>query len=30
MPPAGIAVLALPADAPVEPGAATLSAFWWP
>ena len=30
MPPAGIAVLSLPADAVVEPGVATLSAFWWP
>lgn len=30
MPPAGIAVLRLPADAPIEPGIASLSAFWWP
>ena len=30
MPPGGIAVLSLPADAAVEPGVATLSAFWWP
>ena len=30
MPPGAIAVLALPAHAPVEPGAARLSAFWWP
>lgn len=30
MPPAGIAVLALPAEAGIEPGIATLSAFWWP
>ena len=30
MPPAGIAVLALPADATIEPGIARLSAFWWP
>lgn len=30
MPPGGIAVLALPGDAMVEPGIATLSAFWWP
>jgi len=30
MPPAGIAVLTLPADAAIEPGIARLSAFWWP
>lgn len=30
MPPAGIAVLSLPADAAIEPGVASLSAFWWP
>jgi phosphohistidine phosphatase SixA len=30
MPPAGIAVLVLPGDAALEPGAAQLSAFWWP
>lgn len=30
MPPAGIAVLKLPAGASVEPGVASLSAFWWP
>ncbi|MGH8032437.1 MAG: SixA phosphatase family protein [Luteimonas sp.] len=30
MPPAGIVVLALPAAAEIEPGIATLSAFWWP
>jgi phosphohistidine phosphatase SixA len=30
MPPGGIAVLALPTDTPIEPGIATLSAFWWP
>lgn len=30
MPPGGIAVLRLPADARIEPGIATLSAFWWP
>ena len=30
MPPGGIAVLAFPTDAAIEPGAATLSAFWWP
>jgi phosphohistidine phosphatase SixA len=30
MPPAGIVVLTLPADAEIEPGIATLSAFWWP
>jgi phosphohistidine phosphatase SixA len=30
MPPAGIAVLHLPVDAVVEPGVASLAAFWWP
>jgi phosphohistidine phosphatase SixA len=30
MPPGGIAVLALPAEAAIEPGIAQLSAFWWP
>lgn len=30
MPPGAIAVLSLPADAAIEPGTATLSAFWWP
>jgi phosphohistidine phosphatase SixA len=30
MPPAGIAVLSLPMQASIEPGIATLSAFWWP
>lgn len=30
MPPGAIAVLSLPSDATFEPGAATLSAFWWP
>ncbi len=30
MPPGGIAVLSLPADAAIEPGIAQLSAFWWP
>jgi phosphohistidine phosphatase len=30
MPPAGIAVLRLPADAAIEPGVASLAAFWWP
>jgi phosphohistidine phosphatase SixA len=30
MPPAGIAVLSLPMEAAIEPGIATLSAFWWP
>lgn len=30
MPPAGIAVLTLPADAALEPGIARLGAFWWP
>ena len=30
MPPAAVAVLTLPDGAALEPGAATLSAFWWP
>ena len=30
MPPAGIAVLDLRDAAQIEPGAAELSAFWWP
>ncbi len=30
MPPAGIAVLSLPAGSPLEPGVASLSQFWWP
>src|SRR5688500_6183641 len=30
MPPGGIAVLRLPADAAIEPGVASLVAFWWP
>lgn len=30
MPPGGIAVLRLPITASIEPGVATLSAFWWP
>lgn len=30
MPPAGIAVLHVPADAAIEPGVARLDAFWWP
>ena len=30
MPPAGIAVLEFAAEGPVDPGTATLSAFWWP
>ncbi|OEZ00733.1 MULTISPECIES: histidine phosphatase family protein [Stenotrophomonas] len=30
MPPGGIAVLHFPQDAPIEPGVATLNAFWWP
>lgn len=30
MPPGSIAVLKLPVDAMIEPGIATLSAFWWP
>ncbi len=30
MPPGGIAVLRLPADSAIEPGVASLAAFWWP
>ena len=30
MPPAGIAVLTMPADAAMDPGIAELAAFWWP
>lgn len=30
MPPGAVAVLALPAEATIEPGIASLSAFWWP
>ncbi len=30
MPPAGVAVLRLPADAAIEPGSAELAAFWSP
>jgi phosphohistidine phosphatase SixA len=30
MPPAGIAVLHVPAETALEPGIAQLSAFWWP
>ena len=30
MPPGGMVVLTLPKDAAIEPGVATLSAFWWP
>lgn len=30
MPPAGIAVLSVPAGTGLEPGVAQLSAFWWP
>jgi len=30
MPPGGVVVLSLPAGAAIEPGVATLSAFWWP
>ena len=30
MPPGGIAVLSVPAQAAIEPGVAQLSAFWWP
>lgn len=30
MPPGAIAVLHVPADAALDPGAASLHAFWWP
>ncbi len=30
MPTASVVVLKLPVDASIEPGVATLSAFWWP
>ena len=30
MPTAAVAVLTLPTEAAIEPGAARLSAFWWP
>ncbi len=30
MPTASIAVLAVPQEAPIEPGVARLNAFWWP
>jgi phosphohistidine phosphatase SixA len=30
MPPAGVAVLSLPATAALEPGIATFTNFWWP
>jgi len=30
MPPGAVAVLEFGSEGPVEPGAATLSAFWWP
>ena len=30
MPPGGVAVLTMPADAALEPGIARLGAFWWP
>ncbi len=30
MPPAAVAVLALPMEAAIEPGIARLAAFWWP
>lgn len=30
MPPGGVAVLGFPRDASIEPGVASLNAFWWP
>ena len=30
MPPGGVVVLEFPRDVPVEPGVATMRAFWWP
>jgi phosphohistidine phosphatase len=30
MPPGSVVVLSMPAEAAIEPGIATLSAFWWP
>jgi hypothetical protein len=30
MPPGGIAVLSVDGKASIEPGVATLPAFWWP
>ena len=30
MPPAGLAVMTLPAEAAIEPGVARLTRFWWP
>ena len=30
MPAGAVAVLSLPADAPIEPGLGRLTAFWWP
>ena len=30
MPPGGVAVLTMPADAALEPGIARLGVFWWP
>jgi phosphohistidine phosphatase len=30
MPPGAVAVLSLPDDAALEPGVASLTAFWWP
>ncbi|MGB3393878.1 MAG: histidine phosphatase family protein [Stenotrophomonas sp.] len=30
MPPASVAVLALPKETAIEPGVARLAAFWWP
>lgn len=30
MPPGGVAVLGFPREASIEPGVASLNAFWWP